>query len=331
MPSAPPFPAEEVQLPREELIGWISKQLSTGIRSINPGSSNEDVETMRSQLTETNRLKKQILKKSKLISNLINSGIAEEWRYIELENQKRMCERRNRELHAALNFVHDDHIDVVSDLQSKITTKWTEIEKRFSDDSLARKSEDSLLDSDLLAMKKFSALISTKRLAALDESLHEQFLLKQQKEKRLVQERALKEMAAKLSSELHATRDLERVQRDRKEEQSAVRDEKIEAEHRQLEWNLMEEEIRLTRELKILREGSHVRQEKLRSQITQINTIYCAEKSFVDDQARMIKVFKDEISRLRLVIRDLETTISRFKSYLRHAEKSRRVEEAVGT
>jgi hypothetical protein len=330
-----------VDLPREELIGWISKQLSLGIRS-RPNESSPDTSVV-STVTRTFELKKEILKNSKNISNFINNKFAEQWRKVELENQLLFAQwKHERLLEAAraqadhilwhngtvtvyVNVLQEPHIHTLSDFQSSLDRKWSEIETKFSADISARTSEDQMIQSDLASTRSTVKLVHDKQQISLDQCLHERFLLKQLKQNRELKESELRKLITSLSAKLHHLRDRTRIRESKLTEQKAHVQEMTESEKREIEWQLMEDEIRLTRELRQVHEAAKIRCEKLHLRISNLNLNAAAERAFIDEQSKMIGVFREEIARIRIAVRDMENTVSRFKSYLRHSEKSKRV------
>ena len=347
-----------VELPEEELIAWISKQLSLGIRAV--GDEMEGacgIEEAVATIENAFKLKKEIVKTSKQISSYINNILVEEWKLVETEmallDQRKKIAEQKAILASAKNgsftIHHEDiisfpvttaevnvddstyvreYLDILTQFRKRIEPVWQTIGSQFEEDLLARKAEDELLESDAKGNRKFITSLSDKRQVALDEYLNERFILKRQKEKRDETEGELRRELAALSSQLHAKRDLERVKEAVEIEETSKRDTEKETKEREMEWKLMDEEINLTRKLKILEEKSSVRNEKICEDMAKLEHMYFEEREFVELQMRGVEFFRAEISALRSEVKEIEQTVSRFKSYLRHAKREeRRVRE----
>jgi hypothetical protein len=348
-------PDEVVELPQDQLIAWISKQLSLGIRSSqqNDGVEKSGMNSVITSIEAAFSLKKDIVKSSKQISSYLNNILVEEWKVVEtefalidqqrklaeqkaiMESVKRGCCKAQREIigtHSVIMAEVDisdtsyvrTYIDLLDEFRKRIESQWLGIESQYEEDLLARKAEDELLETDAKGNQKFITSISVKRQTALDVCLNERFILKKQKERRLEFETELKRELAALSAQLHAKRELDRVKETVESEQDSKRDAEKEAKEREMEWKLMDEEIALTRKLKQLEDKFGVRNEKISNEIQQTENMILGERQFVSTQMKGVEYFRKEISRLRLEVKEIEQTVSRFKSYLRHAKKEDR-------
>lgn len=344
-----------VELSQEELIAWISKQLSLGIRGVideNEGVSG--IDNAVSMIDNAFKLKKEIVKTSKQISSYVNNILVEEWRLIETELALLDQRRKIAEQKAMLQSLKDgsvevhreeilscpvikaevtingssyvrEYIDLFHQYRKQVDSVWKGIESQYEEDLLARKAEDELLETDAKANRKFVTTLSEKRQKALDEYLNERFILKRQKARREETERELRRELAALSSQLHAKRDLERVKGAVAVEETVKRDTEKEAKEREMEWRLMDEEINLTRKLKSFEEKTAIRNEKICDEMAKLQDMYSEEREFVDSQMRGVEFFRAEIAGLRAEVKEIEQTVSRFKSYLRHAKREERM------
>jgi hypothetical protein len=158
----------------------------------------------------------------------------------------------------------------------------------------------------------------------LDEYLQERFLLKKQKESRKVVEQELREKIASLSSELHGIRDLHRVKKVFVESRNNETQKQIEASERMIEWQLMEEQLRLEREMKELDAHYVPKIERMRREIAKVSDIANIEAQVVDEKTNVLDHFKADINVLRGDIRDIETAVSQFRTVLRKEAKIQR-------
>ena len=344
-----------VELPQDELIAWISKQLSLGVRATAACDPENGVAQAIPSIERAFELKKEIVKTSKQISSYINNIMVEEWRLVEaelavleqetklaenvaiLENVKKgnfslSREKLGSQTVSTVNVALDgtaeylaNRIDIMNEFRNRIESLWKQIETNYEEDLLARKAEDELLESDGVGNRNFVTSLSSKRQIALDECLNERFLLKRQQERRSETESELRRELAALSSQLHARRDLDRVKEAVDGEDAAIREAQQESQDRETEWKLMDEEINLNRRLKNLSEKFAHRHEKISHEMAKVEQMYYEERDFVENQMRGIDFFKTEISGLRLEVKEIEQMVSRFKSYLRHAKREERI------
>jgi len=344
-----------VELPQDELIAWVSKQLSLGVRGVvNDVENASGIDKAVSMIDDAFKLKKEIVKASKQISSYLNNILIEEWKLIEtemalLDQRKKIAEQnailtslRNRDytvhvdeivscpvLNAEVTISNPsfvkEHIDLYNDFRKRIESVWTKIEAEYEEDLLARKAEDELLEMDAKGNKQFVMSLSEKRQIALDEYLNERFILKRQKERREELETEMRRELAALSSQLHAKRDLDRVKEAVVVEETVKKDADKESREREIEWKLMDEEMHLTRKLKSLEEKFAARNEKICDEIAKVEHMYSEEREFVETQMRGVEFFRAEISALRAHVKEIEQTVSRFKSYLRHAKREERM------
>ncbi len=344
-----------VELPQDQMIAWISKQLSLGIRSSQDsnGEDTGDMNTVIDSIEKAFNLKKEIVKTSKQISSYLNNVLVEEWKLSEsefalIDQEKRLAEQKavlesvkrgwckaRRDTIASQSVMMAEvdicgadyvrkYIDILSEFRKQMESKWSSLESQYEEDLLARKAEDELLETDAKGNRKFVTSISDKRQVALDVCLNERFILKKQKERRTEIETELKRELAALSSQLHAKRDLERVKETVEIEQVSKREAEKESKEREMEWKLMDEEIALTRKLKQLEEKFGLRNEKISNEIQQTENLFLEEREFVSTQMKGVEFFRSEISGLRSEVKEIEQTVSRFKSYLRHAKREER-------
>ena len=334
-----------MELPREELIGWISKQLGSGLRNV---GGEGGMEKLVEQITSVYEIKKLIIKFSKQVSNLVQNSISEQWRAVEIRNQLVQAEYVLREKQMLMDQVEGGNFEknnelILVKINDKIFTEfinhtraeldtlnidtvWNEVLSRYNEDLKTRKSEDEMLRMD---SSNKDNNISSKRQAALEMYLHERFLVKQQRERREQVELELREKISRFACNLHAIRDLHRIKQVVDEQKLSHVNEVVEMEERQMEWRLIEDEIMLVREIKQVREKGELKCEKIKELNYKLNNVYLIEKGFVGDKKLTVDAFRKEISEVRKSVKDLESTISKFKSYLRHDERVRR-EEAKG-
>jgi hypothetical protein len=297
-------------LPREQLIGWIAKQLTLGIRT---NSSDNlivpDLNSVSDQLGELYTKKKTIVDLSRSVSNRVHASIAEAWRSIELRYQLAVKTGEG-----------------IADLKAELPVLWKRLYDMYTEDLAARAEEDTLR-ADERAYP--SADFGEKKKVAMDMYLHERYLYKTQIDDRSGVEKILRERVASLSADLHALKDFNRVKQSVVDHEKSARTEKIEMKNREREYELMEEEIRLISLIEDTREKSQLRSAKLRNAISKLNQTYLAEKEFLQAHHSAIAQFKTDISYIRADVKAVEAAVSKFRSYLRHEDKAKREEQSV--
>ena len=264
-----------IDLPRDELIGWISKQLMMGVRTFTLPPSKE----IKTYMVDIYEKKKLIIKLSRQISNLIHNNISECWRSVEISHQLKQAEiileeklsilemikmkkykekNNNFEIIISVEMDLEIYSKFVENSLNKLNHKlcidkvWSEmIISRYNEDIKTRKSEDEMLQ--ILSEKLNNiTVLSDKRQGALEMYLHERFMVKKQLEIREKIENELREKISRFSVEMHAIKDINRIKQILDEEQMS--NEIVEMEERQLEWRLMEDEIRLVGKIRECRE-----------------------------------------------------------------------------
>lgn len=301
-----------VDMPREQLIGWIAKQLSLGVRGGTPMSPADQVESLSKQLSELHANKKKIVQLSKDVSNLVHAAISEAWKSVELEGQ----------LIATSSAAE---LDAFS--ENTLPSVWEHIKAMYEEDIRTRAEEDKLRE----AAGGVTLNTSGKCKAAIEQYLHERYLVKKQQETRSAIEKELRERMAKLSGDLHTMKDFGRVKEAVMAQERAHQEDQMDMDQRQQEWRLMEEEANLVRAIDGAKEKGEQKCERMRSALSRLNQTYILEKDYLREKEERTKYFKGEISKFRMDVRNIETAISKFRSYLRHEDKVRRNEDMAAS
>ena len=340
-----------LDLPRDELIGWIGKQISLGVRSTAspPVSDKSSVMVKISEIADT---KKEIVTISKAISEKINYLISEKWRSVELEHTLLKAQTRRDKLLFQLAAVEGGKFtsesvgtrnpatvvsirapgfeSVVEAAEARTTTLlthaeavWKECYREYFDDVKNREQQEKLISASF-AGDSSDASIASRRAAVLEDYLHERYLLKQQKERRSELEAKLRNKIAALSAELHSIRDLSRIKAVVDESKHSEFNQEMEMGERMLEWQLMEDEIRLERQVRDVDVKYESKIARLKRDISRVTEVFKVENEFISEKDEAMQIFKNEISLLRGDMRAIEQAISQFRSFLRHDEKVKR-------
>ena len=348
-----------LDLPRDQLLGWIGKQLSSGFRSCVSLSTSDEFDSS-NQIDSSIRileLKRKILKTSRQIGEKFNSAVSEEWRRAELKHmllkaeirlQKLRFQRKClslgdwvevRQLRAGGNGrlieltgdgyseIFPQYIEKIDLLSIEIQSVWEKLNSKFASELNHRSKEEEAMKKSFQELADKS--ISQKRNFALEDNLHERFLLKQLKENRRKQEESLRVKIANFSAQLHSVRDLGRIKQESENAKNAQIHRHVEANERMLEWQLMEQQIRLEQQLSEIDEKFESKIKRCKNEIFKLRNVAQIEHSFVKEKDDVINLFKSEISNLRRDIRDIESATSQFRAALRKEDKARRDQAKV--
>lgn len=349
-----------LDLPRDELVGWIANQLAAGVRNVPPPDSLGDMQAIKRKLERLLALKKQIVTVSRAVSEQASSLFSEEWKNVELKHGLIRAEQKMRRIEYQLACVknketedeitqwgtrivqltapgYDENVvqpslAAVNRLSSEADQIWEKTYAGMIDAFKRREQEEKLMVRSLAGSDGSDYFLEklTKAKASLTEDyLHERFLLKKQREYREKTEKLLRERIATLSAELHTVRDLDRVKQVVEESKMSSMHKEIENNERMLEWRLMEEQIRLEREHKELENRYVPKIERMKREAARINELVKAESEFVAEKLCVIDQLKEDINAVRLDVKDIETAISEFRTVLRKDAKLRREQAKV--
>lgn len=334
-----------LDLPREQLIGWIAKQLALGVRSTN---ANIIADFYLEKSEKTFDLKKEIVRISKTISDKINSCISEEWHGMELQHTLLKAMNKRDRLDFQFDCIRSgnfrqipnklptvvltgeglDELQVEASHRAEELLKdqdaiWSACYKEFYQDLKSREDQEKLIIHSLKSSSNDDA-VASRRAALLEDYLQERFLLTQSRGRRRALEGQLRERVALLSAELHSVRDLARVKSAIDDSKQTEMNHDIEMNERRLEWELMEDEIRLERGIKEIDGKYQQKLERLKHEIASHEEVFKIENAFISEKDELIHLFKSEISQVRQDVKAIENAISQFKSFLRHADKTNR-------
>lgn len=346
-----------MDLPRDQLIEWIKKQLASGVRNLIQVSGSEAIVD---KLEEILIAKKDIIRLSRQLADKSVLNLTQKWRTVELQNAliraqyklrkaeyQENCIKRNEyeeEINnengvVTVKLTGQDFIETVARptlaafdrLTSESETVWKEVYEELTQLIKRREQEMALIEKSLASdNKNVYEFLFKKRDALLEDYLHERHLLKKQKETRVSLEKYLRDKIASLSTELHAIRDMHRVKQVMQESRLSETKKQIETGERMIEWQLMEEQIRIEREIKDV-ETTRYRPkiERVRREISKISEIARIEAQVMEQKSGILASIKEEINVLRRDTRDIETAISQFRTVLRKDEKLKRDQAKV--
>jgi hypothetical protein len=302
----------QLDLPRDDLVEWVQKQLAGGVRNVPYTDPSQD---LAEKLERLLKLKRDIVKMSRQVAERSTLCVSEKWRSVEIKHS--LVRAQYKLQYASIDDLHA--------LSGESETVWNELYAKLDQIMKRREKERGLMEASLnINPDGLSEFLSTRRTALLDEYLQERFLLKKQKESRKVVEQELREKIASLSSELHGIRDLHRVKKVFVESRNNETQKQIEASERMIEWQLMEEQLRLEREMKELDAHYVPKIERMRREIAKVSDIANIEAQVVDEKTNVLDHFKADINVLRGDIRDIETAVSQFRTVLRKEAKIQR-------
>ena len=307
-----------LDLPRTELIGWIGQQLSTGHRSVPPPDTGAMTEAELSEkLARLLSLKKEITAVSRSIAERTNAAISDAWRTIELKHTLlRMKAKRDGQ-------APPEETDALTIEAERV---WGECYLQLVTLAKQREQEGALA---LASFKDpIDESVAQRRALILDDYLHERHILKERRSKRERLEKGLREKIAKLSAQLLAVKDIGRVKDVVDDSRRSDIANKIESSERQLEWELMEEQIQLERDLRDLDSKYGPKIARMQAEIVKMSDISKVESAFINEKSDIISAFKEEIALLRQDAKDIDTAVSQFRTLLRKEEKSRREQAA---
>jgi len=335
-----------LDLPRDQLLGWIGKQLGGGFRAVVAEEGEGDILGQIEKFELIASRKKDIVKTSKLVSDKFNVAISEEWRAAELKHmlmksearleklkfQKRCLEQNKwvdmgklrgvRIVQLTGEFCPESSIASGKELAVEIHNVWGNVYEKFTKELSHRAKEEEAMKNSFSEISDKS--VTNRRNLVLEDYLHERFLLKKLKEKRKEMEEYLRDRISVLSSELHAIRDLGRIKQEAEAEKHSEMNRHIEASERMLEWQLMEEQILIERQLAEIDEKFDSKIKRYQAELVRLRKIGKIEADFVKEKDFVIDIFKSEISLIRRDVRDIESAISQFRSALRKEDKLRR-------
>ena len=266
-------------LPREDLIGWIGKQVSGGVRV--GGDDVCDYQGLRDRLAEIFRLKKEIVSTSKSISD----------RWVSL------CVSR-------------DKAELVLD-----------------DSSLRIRQEEQFVAG--ISNATVYASISAKRQLIMETYFYERNLLKQRRASRVALEEKLRSTIATLGTNLCVARDVGRVASVVSEQTKTEQEEQLVMNERELEWKLMEDEVRLTEQIAHFHATAREQIDRLKNRVNKAGAVEAIESEFIEEKTNHVYNFKTEINMLRTALKSVENSVSKFRAYLRDDEKLRRTNAQI--
>ena len=346
-----------LDLPRDQLIEWIKKQLAGGVRNV-PGLEVQSSEAIVDKLEEILTAKRDIIRLSRQLADKSVLALTEKWRSIELQHAliraqfklrkaeyQDNCMRRgefeeetSEKGVVTVKLTGPDFVEKVArptvDSINQLTTEsevvWREVYEKLTHLMRRREKEMSLIQNSLASERdSIHEFLVKKRDALLEEYLHERHLLKKQKEIRVSLEQSLRDQIASLSTELHTIRDMHRVKQVIQDSCLNETKKQIEANERMVEWQLMEEQIRLEREIKDLEARYRPKIERVRREIAKISEIARVEAEVMEQKSGVLDSVREEIYLLRRDTRDIETAISQFRTVLRKDEKLKREQAKV--
>lgn len=348
-----------LDLPRDELIQWVSQQLAEGVRNV-AAPPQEDLEQVKVNLEKLLELKKQIVTLSRTISEQSKCVCSEKWRTIELKHGLTRAEYRDRRVRYQLESVKnkefedetthwgtriiqltgkgyqekvlDPSLEAVTELSKESENVWSDVYSELMEISKRREHEEALISTSLVGKAGtdgFLEKLAKLKASLLEDYLHERFLVKKQHEYRERTEQALRERVAALSAELHTVRDLDRVKQVIDETKLSTAQKQMESQERMVEWQLMEEQIKLERDIKSLESAYAPKIERALREIAKVSEVARMEADFADDKQQAIDQCKDEIAGIRRDVKDIETAISEFRTVLRKEERMRREQAKV--
>ena len=351
-----------LDLPREQLLGWIGKQLAGGLRgaAVLEGEVVYDGEKEIEKLRKVLKLKKEIVRTSKEIAGKFNEAVSQEWRNVELRHMLTKAKIRREKLAFQKECMESgDWIDLSSErggiliiqltqdqkyknvvsslfipraqsLSTEISSVWENLYSKFTKELTYREKQDAVMRESFQTQKSTNGeSVSLRRNCVFEDNLHERYLLKKQREKRRELEQCLKERIASLAAELHSLRDLDRIKVATEEAKVSQLSRHVEASERMLEWQLMEQEIALQKELSLVDEKYDSKIKRVHSEVKKLRNVANIEQNFIREKDAVIDSFKADISELRRDVRDIEATITKFRSALRKQDKIRRDEAKI--
>jgi hypothetical protein len=344
-----------LDLPRDQLIEWIKKQLAAGVRNVPqvPGS-----EAIVDKLEEILIAKRDIIRLSRQLADKSLLALTEKWRCIELQHAliraqfklrkteyQENCIKRNEyeeEINengvVTVKLTGPDFVETVAQptvaafdrLTNESETVWKEVYEKLTQLMKRREQEMALIEKSLSSdNNSVYEFLVKKRDALLDDYLHERHLLKKQKETRASLEQSMRDKIASLSTELHAIRDMHRVKQVIQESRLSDTKKQIETGERMIEWQLMEEQIRIEREINDVEARYRPKIERVRREIAKVSEIARVEAQVMEQKTGILASIKEEINLLRRDTRDIETAISQFRTVLRKDEKLKREQAKV--
>ena len=344
----------ELDLPRDELIEWIGKQLAMGIRNVPPPASCEsNFGDTRKKLDRLFELKKMIVKSSREASDKAVNVASERWRSIELKHSLIRSECKSRKLEYQFNCIrnkefddlttqwgtriveltgshYDDlvvnpSIEAANELTTEAEKIWTQTYSEMNECIKRREREESMISKSLSASSDtLLDHLGKVKTSMTEDLLHERYLLKKQGECRKRTEASLRDRIAALSAELHTVRDIDRVKQGIEESRLSSMNKKIEENERMLEWQLIEEQVRLEKEIRDIELRYKPKIERIQRELIRTSDIAYAESEFVAEKKDAVEMIKQEIADLRAIIKEIETAVSSFRTQLRKEEKLKR-------
>ena len=302
-----------LDLPRSELIGWIGHQLAGGYRSVPPPPSQTlNEHQLGEKLATLFETKKSITNSARSISEKTNALISESWRTVELKHSLLRLKAKD-------NRLNNEEAEALTVESEKV---WGDMYLQLVTLAKQREQEEALMAASF--KDPIDDSIANRRAYMLDDYLHERHLLKEQKSKREKLEKALRERIAKISAQLLAVKDLGRVKDAIDDSRRCEIADQIESSERQLEWQLMEEQIQLERDLRDVESRYSPRIARMQAEIVKLSEISKVESAFINEKSATIGEFKEEIAMLRQDAKDIETAVNQFRTLLRKEEKNRR-------
>jgi hypothetical protein len=220
----------------------------------------------------------------------------------------------------------------IKELSTEAEKVWEKTYAGLLDQFKRRELEEKLMTRSLTGTDGsdyFIEKLERAKASLTEVYLHERFLLKKKREYRAKTEKMLRERIATLSAELHTVRDLTRVKQVMEDSKMSAMHKEIENNERMLEWQLMEEHIRLEREHKEHEARFVPKIEKIKRETARINELAKTESNFVSEQLSVIDQLKEDINAVRLDVKDIENAISEFRTVLRKDAKLRREQAKV--
>lgn len=343
----------QLDLPRDELIEWIGKQLAMGIRNVPPPPSTF-TGSSRQKLERLVGLKRDVVKYAREAADKANNVASERWRSIELKHSLFRSELKLRKLDYQLKCVcskgFDDEtthwgtriihlknpnynelviqpaLESVSSLTSEADQVWSVVYSGLIETQKRREREEELISSSLSVSP--DNLARTKK-DLMESYLQERYLLKKQREYRDRLEKSLRERIAALSLELHTVRDLDRVKQVMEESRMSTMNKQIETNERMLEWQLMEEQIRLDREIRDIEARYAPKIDRVQRELIRVSDIAHVESEFVAEKQEVVDMVKSGIEELRRDVKEIETAVSNFRTVLRKDAKIKREQAKV--